>query len=106
MGRVFSGPPRPSVTGVLIMTWTDPSNSVNRLRSELWRRAPGSSRVQPQIIHTTLMRILSPAQLEEGVRKDIQGVCERQEEARPSACPLSLASAEEPGICCAGLPRS
>lgn len=62
-------------SGVLLLLWTDPSGKTDQLRQELRDRAPGSSAIQPSIIHTSLLRVLTPEQLSEDTKATIHAAC-------------------------------
>jgi hypothetical protein len=67
-------------SGTLILCWTDAGgggDGVNGLRAALRTAFPGATSRQPQIIHTTLFRIVSPEQLPAETIAAIDAECSR-----------------------------
>lgn len=48
-----------TVTGTLLLGWTDPSGTVAGLRQQLAATFPGASSKQSNIIHTSLLRVVT-----------------------------------------------
>eukprot|EP01025_Chloroclados_australasicus_P000247 TRINITY_DN10118_c0_g1_i1.p1 TRINITY_DN10118_c0_g1~~TRINITY_DN10118_c0_g1_i1.p1 ORF type:complete len:202 (+),score=22.71 TRINITY_DN10118_c0_g1_i1:25-606(+) len=64
-------------TGSLVMAWSDAGGLVEKLRSKYIAKFPGAPSKQAGIIHTTLMRILTPSSIDEHVRSDIMRICDK-----------------------------
>ncbi|GFH19403.1 uncharacterized protein HaLaN_16345 [Haematococcus lacustris] len=64
-------------TGTLLMTWRDETGAVTGLRQALRRTFPGACAKQANIIHTSLLRILGPAQLPRETIAAIVALCDK-----------------------------
>jgi hypothetical protein len=64
-----------ATSGTLLMTWVDPQETVEKMRTAIWKRFPGSCKKQPNIIHTSLARVASPGQLTPELRKQVDALC-------------------------------
>ncbi len=62
-------------SGVLLLCWLDPKGAVSELRARLRTAFPGAPPKQASILHTTLLRILTPAPLDRSVRNAIATEC-------------------------------
>lgn len=63
-------------TGTLVLTWTDPCGGIARLRKDLSDSFPGKPRAQSNIIHTSLIRVLSQDTIPPSVIKKIVEICD------------------------------
>ncbi|KAK9806058.1 hypothetical protein WJX73_010102 [Symbiochloris irregularis] len=63
-------------SGTLLLTYTDPSGQMQAFRSHLRKTLPGAPKRQTNIIHTSLLRILSPQQLDDKTREAVQAKCD------------------------------
>ena len=66
-----------ATSGTLLLTWVDPQETVEKMRTAIWERFPGSCKKQPNIIHTSLARVASPGQLTPELRSTIGAACQR-----------------------------
>ncbi|BDA42804.1 hypothetical protein COCOBI_03-6970 [Coccomyxa sp. Obi] len=64
-------------TGTLLLCSIDRRADITRLRHSLRAAFPGAPKKQANIIHTTLLRILSPVQLPPASRATIQKECDQ-----------------------------
>lgn len=62
-------------SGVLLLCWLDKSGTISKLRTRLRTAFPGAPPKQAIILHTTLIRILTPNQLDEATRSRIATEC-------------------------------
>lgn len=90
-------------SGVLLLTWSDPSGALARLRASLHSRFPGACSKQSSIIHTSLFRITgTPAvsDVESGQPGQQQQQLLGQGEARPAGAQLSDAAVASISAAC------
>ncbi|KAK9851129.1 hypothetical protein WJX84_011658 [Apatococcus fuscideae] len=64
-------------SGTLLLCSTDPSGTLNQIRSELRAAFPGRPTKQAGIAHTTLLRLMTPEQLPPECIAAIQEICHR-----------------------------
>lgn len=62
-------------SGTLLLTWADPSGSILSLRHTLHNSLPGRPAKQPNIIHSSLCRILAPHPLDQETVRRVSEVC-------------------------------
>ncbi|WIA44262.1 hypothetical protein OEZ86_010565 [Tetradesmus obliquus] len=87
-------------SGVLLLTWSDPSGALARLRSTLHSSFPGACSKQSSIIHTSLFRILgTPASSADGAVKQSQQQTSQQGGCAAGA-PLSDAAVASISAAC------
>ncbi|WIA23749.1 hypothetical protein OEZ85_000427 [Tetradesmus obliquus] len=87
-------------SGVLLLTWSDPSGALARLRSTLHSSFPGACSKQSSIIHTSLFRILgTPASSPDGAGRPSQQQTSEQEVSAAGA-PLSDAAIQSISAAC------
>lgn len=87
-------------SGVLLLTWSDPSGALARLRGSLHSSFPGACSKQSSIIHTSLFRILgTPASSADGVGRPSQQQTSQQE-ASAAGTPLSGAAIQSISAAC------
>lgn len=63
-------------TGTLLVTWVDPSGGISELRRNLVNSFPGKPISQAKIIHTSVLRVLSPDAIDELTINRISKVCD------------------------------
>jgi hypothetical protein len=63
-------------TGTLLITWVDPADGISSFRRSMARAFPGASDRQASIVHTTVLRVLTAAQLPRPVVDAIDRTCE------------------------------
>lgn len=63
-------------SGTLLLCSTDPTGHMQSLRQQLHKSFPGAPTKQTTIIHTSLLRILSPNQLSDQEKQKVQHLCE------------------------------
>eukprot|EP01025_Chloroclados_australasicus_P034078 TRINITY_DN348_c0_g1_i5.p1 TRINITY_DN348_c0_g1~~TRINITY_DN348_c0_g1_i5.p1 ORF type:complete len:334 (-),score=25.96 TRINITY_DN348_c0_g1_i5:483-1484(-) len=63
--------------GVLIICWLDRSGSIRRIRQTCRNSFPGAAKKQSQIIHTSLLRILTANQLDDDIIGKIDKICKQ-----------------------------
>lgn len=65
-------------TGTLLMTWTDQSGQVEELRKKCKAKFPGSVHIkQSNILHTSMLRLLSTQPLDDYIREKIVETCDK-----------------------------
>ena len=64
-------------SGTLLLCSTDPSGTLDQIRSELRAAFPGRPTKQAGIAHTTLLRLMTPEQLPPECIAAIQEICHR-----------------------------
>lgn len=63
-------------TGTLLLTWTDPCGAVSQMRKDLVSSFPGKPTSQAKIIHTSLLRVLSPDAIDKSTISSITSICD------------------------------
>lgn len=65
-------------TGTLLLTWTDSTGNIERLRAGFRTHFPGAQRIpQSNIIHVSLLRVLCVQELDVYIRQKIDSVCSK-----------------------------
>lgn len=77
-------------SGTLLLTWTDPAGAVDDVRRLCHERFPGASAKQPNIIHTSLFRILTARQLDRDVIEAVHQACGRWTDQVSRPCGLVI----------------
>lgn len=63
-------------SGTLVLTWTDPCGEISLLRKQLSMSFPGKPTPQSNIIHSSVIRVLSPEAIDSSVIRKIANICE------------------------------
>ena len=63
-------------SGTLLVCLADPNGSVAKLRQDLSTAFPGAPTRQTQIIHVSVLRVLTARQLSADDRQRLQAVCD------------------------------